>query len=272
MPPINWDAVVAIIAVLALVQPWAIAAYKRYFRPGQIEMYETGRIEVGFESTGGTIALQGTLRALDRDQFVKAMEVEVVRERDQAHYRFEWAAFRPTTFGVEARLTLELASGFMLSTSAARRYNVVFIDMPLYDQIRSRLDALSRAFGEQFQTDPAHRELLTRATAVPVDRAAGEQLQEARRRFYEEVFSRGSMVAEVHGELQPLCYWAEGNYKVTLRVQTSSPDKNFSRTWKFQLESRDAHNLRMNVLNMIESALGLSARFPVFTGHVRYIV
>ena len=52
MPSVNWQAVVAIIAVLALVQPWLLAGYRKFYRLGRVEIYETGTIEVSSSQEG----------------------------------------------------------------------------------------------------------------------------------------------------------------------------------------------------------------------------
>ena len=55
-----------IIATVALVQPWMIALWKRFVRPGTIDIHETGTIEIGYSSFGPTIGLRGTLREIGR--------------------------------------------------------------------------------------------------------------------------------------------------------------------------------------------------------------
>ena len=50
---------------VAMAQPWAIGFWKRYIRRGTITPYVTGFIELGFSDFGPTIAIDGTLRALN---------------------------------------------------------------------------------------------------------------------------------------------------------------------------------------------------------------
>ena len=57
----------AIVAVIALVQPWVVALYRRVLRSGRLEIYETGLPEIGYSLWGATIALYGTLRSRDRE-------------------------------------------------------------------------------------------------------------------------------------------------------------------------------------------------------------
>src|SRR5262249_19855232 len=115
-----------------LAQPWAIAAYKRWFRRGTIDIYETGSIEVGFSYFGPTIFLSGTLRAIHQDMFVRSVSLEVERLNDRSHHAFEWVAFRhPLRVSLTARedAAVEIVSGFLLTAVQPFRYNVVFADI-----------------------------------------------------------------------------------------------------------------------------------------------
>lgn len=51
-----WGAL--IVAFVALAQPWIITLWRHYFRRGQIDIYETGQIELGYAEFGPTIGLQ----------------------------------------------------------------------------------------------------------------------------------------------------------------------------------------------------------------------
>lgn len=59
-----------IVAAVALIQPWLIAAWKKFLRRQKIEVYEAGTMEIGFSTFGPTIGLQGAVRAINRDAFV----------------------------------------------------------------------------------------------------------------------------------------------------------------------------------------------------------
>jgi hypothetical protein len=259
MFPVNWDAVVAIIAVLALVQPWLFAAYRHFLQRGSIEMYETGDIEIGFAAAGTLISLQGTLRAVHRDQFVKSMQIEVVRERDHARSLFEWTAFKPISIG-DAKATFQLTAGFMLLSSAPRRYNVLFVDRVLQDEIRTRLDNLRRVWNERF-TAVVDAEMLRRAGAG--DRAAADQVEALRQQFYDGAFNQERIVNDTFGELQRVC-WVAGRYNITLRVNTNGPDQSFTRSWNLDLSEQESQNLRLNILAIMRSAANLP---PTGYGH-----
>ena len=75
-----------IVAAVALVQPWVIGLWKKFFRPGTIDIHETGTIEVGYSGFGPTIGLRGTLRAVHRDQFVRDIQLAVAKLKDDSKH------------------------------------------------------------------------------------------------------------------------------------------------------------------------------------------
>ena len=58
---------VEIVAWLALLLPGLRALWRRFVKPGTVDIYQTGTLEVGYCTFGATIGLHGTLRARDRD-------------------------------------------------------------------------------------------------------------------------------------------------------------------------------------------------------------
>src|SRR2546428_9072098 len=76
------------LSIFAILQVWIYGVWKRYFRRGIIEVYETGLIEIGYSLFGPTIGLNGTLRALHHDVFIRTIELTVTRESDGATHSY----------------------------------------------------------------------------------------------------------------------------------------------------------------------------------------
>jgi hypothetical protein len=126
-----------LVAFAALLQPWIIKLHEKRRRPA-IEMFPTGKIEIGFSGLGPTVALLGTLRVLHRDAFVKAIRLIVTRERDGARHNFAWRAFRSRSLEPSNR-DVEFAYSFMLKRDESHDFNIVFVDDPLVAEITPRL-------------------------------------------------------------------------------------------------------------------------------------
>lgn len=118
-----------IVSVLALVQVWLIAAWRR-LRKGKIQIHESGTIEIGYGSFGPTIALIGTLRCLHKDVFVDRIVLQVTRVKDNAEHYLNCHAFRPNSIPLSQANppSFEVASSFLVTTTDAHKYNIFFVD------------------------------------------------------------------------------------------------------------------------------------------------
>lgn len=75
-----------VIAGIALIQPWLIAMWKKFFRGAKIEIYPSG-LEIGYSVYGPTISLHGTLRAPHRDIFIKRIRLKLRRVQTNEEQR-----------------------------------------------------------------------------------------------------------------------------------------------------------------------------------------
>lgn len=80
------------LALLALSQPWVIAAWKRFASRPRVKIYPHRFIEIGYSGFGATITLRGSLRCENRDVFVHSMGIEVIRSKDGAKKKLDWFA------------------------------------------------------------------------------------------------------------------------------------------------------------------------------------
>lgn len=267
----NWDAVVGVIAVLALIQPWLLAAYRRLFQPGHVVIHETGTIDVSFFTAGPTITLQGALQALHRDQFIQSMQLDVVRERDHAQSHMDWIALRPTQIVLgranQQPMTVELPFGFMLLTSSAGRFNILFGDRTVGQQIAHKLDGLLREWN-QLTSTAIDRNIVQRA--IQGDSEAAHALEEARRTVYETKFKSSLIYTDTWGAVERLSFWEAGPYRLTLSVVTSRPKRTFTKSWRFELSEQDSKNLRLNTFSHLDAAVNLHSSGPFYSAFVPY--
>jgi hypothetical protein len=239
-----------LIATIALIQPWLIGVWKKFLRGGTVEIYETGLIEIGYSNFGATIGLHGTLRARDRDLFIRSVQLDIVSEKDQSKHRLEWGALRSAKLvvGRPEEMTLELPAGFMLSTSQPHRYNIQFHDTGLQGDIRPVLERLGRSW---FEAVDATVKGVVGEWADP-----GEISQKASRALSTvyRSFERSSEHVEAFAALERLCYWNAGRYQLIVVVHTARPDRQFTRRWSFHLTDPEARWLRQNALKVVQEA------------------
>jgi len=132
----------AVIALGALLRPDIERMFQR--RRAVIDLHPAGRLEVGFSTFGPTIGLQGTMQAVNGDEFISFSKVTVERVADNLRHEFQWAVFRPQSFSGTPQQTFEIASGFLLTVASPRRFNIQFHDSATADNFRQSLIDLQR--------------------------------------------------------------------------------------------------------------------------------
>lgn len=127
-----------VLAVYGIVQVWFIALWMQYIRKAKIKIYETGTIEIGYIAFGPTIRLTGTLRTLNKNIFIKSIDLLIIREKDKAQHALKWFAFRPPTIDLTGSqpVSMEIPSSFLISPDSPHKYNIIFNDEGLFEDIR----------------------------------------------------------------------------------------------------------------------------------------
>lgn len=236
-----------IVAAIALVQPWAIALWRKLVRPGTIDIHETGTIEIGYSSYGPTIGLRGTLRAVHRDHFVRNIELTVIKERDGSHHSFEWLLFKAEKMTSQGKddISLEIAAGFMLLITQPRSYSILFVDAATRAEIKPALETLQREW-----TKYATAKGTGPAESIQV--AIGKALVESSTAF--QNFSKERVATDTYSILERRLYWEPGRYFLQMRVNTTRPENTFHRNWTFELSEPDFQSLRLNAVAIISEA------------------
>lgn len=138
-----------IISGIALVQVWAIALIKK-LRRASIDIYESGNLEIGYSSFGPTAGLTGTLRAVNKDVFVKRMTVTITKLKDGSTHTFNWKAFRSNTISLNPNdpVRFEIASSFLLTGDNPFKYNIFFVDESFAAEVAPRVTGLTAKWYE----------------------------------------------------------------------------------------------------------------------------
>ncbi|HEX8070586.1 MAG TPA: hypothetical protein VF546_11585 [Pyrinomonadaceae bacterium] len=257
-----------VVAVVALIQPWAAALWRRLFRTGVVDIYETALIELGYSALGATVGLVGTLRARDKDLFIQSMNLTVTRRADKFLRRFEWLIFRTAKAmigqsskgGLEqgGEISADIPSSFMISTLEPYRFNILFSDTLLfYQELRPVLEGVSQAWMRYAREAPELSKL---------EGAAGPAVERKLRPVYERFAAGGDYTAALSAA-DKLFYWQPGTYELTLHVNTAQPNRHYSKTWLFDLKEPEVQGLRQqNVPIILKEVCGVSP--PVQYGFI----
>jgi len=203
------QAATAVIALVALFRPDIQRLIQR--RRAIIDVHPAGRLEVGFGNLGPTIGVQGTLQAIHRDAFITYSRVTVVRVADNLRHDFQWAVFRPQTFGAGMQQA-EIASGFLLSVAAPRRFNIQFHDTGTLDNFRQSLTDLQRLWTEHLQ-----------AQGIVLANVPAGEISKAYDTFYQQRIADITLIYQV---IDRQFYWIPGQYKIYFEIRSTRPLKN----------------------------------------------
>jgi hypothetical protein len=219
----------ALIAFAALFRP----DIERLFRRGAVDLHPAGRLEVGFSTFGPTIGLQGTLQAIHRDAFVTYSRVMVERITDNLRHEFQWAIFRPQSLGANLQQA-EIASGFLLSVAAPRRFNIQFHDTGTADTFRQSLIDLQKLWIDYLQTN-----------AIVIANVPSGQMRGIYDTFHNV---KNAEIAPLFQVIDRQFYWVSGAYRMTLELRTTRPMKTITSNYTFALSETESNTLRLNAI------------------------
>ena len=242
-----------IVALVGLLQYWAVAAIRKWLVQGKVDIYETGSVEVGYGGYGygPTIGVGLTLRASSKSVFVTGIELLLLRKKDSAKHIFRWAAFRKSEvdLGADPPAVVSMPYAFLIALDAPMQLNVLFQDQNTLEEItgqyREYVQAWSNVveelqmmvFPEQRQVPP---EVIARISA----------------------FKKEKIHTDMFGTLDRRCYWEAGEYELLLTIATSKPNRVFAKEFLFSLSEENAKHLSLNVINVLEGPISKYLQRP----------
>jgi len=244
-----------IISFIALVQVWAIEAYKK-FRNGKIEIHELGQIEIGFNSYGPMITFMGTLRSIHKDVFVKNAEITLTRLKDESRHKFNWRAFRQNALFTTSSdsITYDLATGFLLSKTQPFKYGIIFFEEDFISDQRSTLETVQSKWIDY------QRKRLDEIKNDPEVNFKDLDLSSVNWSIFDEFWNKPE-TTQAYTDLDRALYWTAGEYKIELSIEASNPEQTFEKTYKFSLSEKDEENFRLNCLGIIEDICGMRSHY-----------
>lgn len=234
---------ILLVAIYGVIQVWLIAIWKNYFRKGNIVIFKTGKLEIGFGTFGPSLAINGTLGAEYKDFFVSEIYLNVTRCTDQSTHKFYWTALRPNqlTLGPSTPITVEIPSAFIVKPDFPYRFHIFFSDRESQNEIQPSLMKVKTEWNEFIIGK--QEDILDLMRDYTVSR---EQLIE---HLYDKEFSKQSGVfKEAWDILSRKNYWEPGDYNVDLIVDSHKPRAEFSDSFMFTVSDRAFENLRLNAV------------------------
>jgi hypothetical protein len=235
-----------ILGFLAFAQFWVKIVWEKYCRKGKIEYYETDTIAIGYDHSGPTLYLKGTMRTLNKDVFIRTIDLLVVREKDKAQHIFKWAAFLSPRIAVSGSppAPMEIPSGFLISPNSPHQFNIVFNDRDLFKDISP---LLNEYYSEWNKTTGELNKIWP-----PLIGISPTPTQVARQLEVIENFRNSKIHVDTFTALDRKCYWEPGDYRLTVNVTASKPDIDFTWKYRFSISEADSKNLKLNAVTILE--------------------
>lgn len=117
----TYEIIATVIATLALLQPWIIKLWDRFFRKLRISFIPSAKIKLYYNRSGAYIYLGGVIEAKNKAAVVKDIAAKVVRKKDKAELILDWSSFVIPVFqsiGGNAVTTNEIARPFKVEAGS----------------------------------------------------------------------------------------------------------------------------------------------------------
>ncbi len=240
-----------VIAALALIQPWVMTGWNKFFKRGKIEIYETGVVQFGYSGLGATIGLNGTFRALHADQFVRNVELTVERMKDHSRHSFSWGLFHSHEFTAPAgkEMAVNLPAGFIVTRVQPHQFGIVFLDTTLQDEVGPYVERLRSAWTKAF-ADAMGPALLALAQALKIGLGTGPVGNTANDVYSD--LSKGDIYRDAMTKLERSFYWEPGQYTIEMRVHVVEPDRIFTKKWTVEISQPDSESIRSNCTKILQ--------------------
>lgn len=75
-----YEIIATILAIIALIQPWIIAIWKKFFKPLKVTFIPTAKIKLYYNRSEAYIYLSGVIEAKKHSAVIKDISAKVIRQ------------------------------------------------------------------------------------------------------------------------------------------------------------------------------------------------
>lgn len=221
-----YEIVATFLAVIALVQPWIIAAYKKFFKPLKVTFIPSSKIKLYYNYSGAYIYLGGVIEAKNRPAIIKDISAKVVRQCDKAELNMDWSSFLAPVFqsvGGNSVTTSEIARPFMVGANCL---TPIFVEFANADtQTLERLNKIH----EKLKLES--RQISSRNT--PFEQAKCQLQAIPDYQIFRE-------------ELLENFYWKASDYQIELSINYNDNETELCR-YQFSLNQEETNEFKVNI-------------------------
>lgn len=233
-PMTVYEIITAIVAVIALLQPWVIKLWNIIFKKIKITLIPSGKMKLFYNRSGAYVQIGGVIQAENQDTVIKDISAKVIRLCDNAELKMDWSSFNVPVYQ-------SIAGNIVTTTETARPFKVNSNDLsPVFVEFCTTDDAFLDRLAE------IHNSLVIKAGSIANPTIP---LETARQTFKET-----SEYQSAKEELLEGFYWKVSQYvlKISIHYGTNTV-KDFS--YRFSLDQTEVTEFKKDIEKVMDSAI-----------------
>lgn len=237
----TYEIIATIIAILALLQPWIIKFWERFFRKIQVNFIPSAKIKLYYNRSGAYVYLGGVIEAKNKVAVIKDIAVKVVRKKDKAELLLDWSSFMIPVFqsvGGNAVTTSEIARPFKVEAGSLYPVFIEFTSTNIQENDR---------LTEIYSTIASELACIMRQN-LTMDQA-------------KNVLASSKNYQVFRDELLQNFYWKADDYVIELTI-TYNDTKTQQYRFKFSIDTNEATAFKENIEKSLQCAVDEIYRVP----------
>lgn len=94
----TYEIIATVIAVIALIQPWAIKLWNTLFKKLKITFIPSGKFKLFYNRSGAYVQIGGVIEAKNQSVVVRDISAKITRLSDNAELKLDWSSFNTPVF------------------------------------------------------------------------------------------------------------------------------------------------------------------------------
>ena len=229
-----YEIITAIVAVIALVQPWVIKLCNMIFKKITITFIPSGKMKLFYNRSGAYVQIGGVIESKNQDTVIKDISAKIIRLCDNAELKMDWSSFNVPVYQ-------NIAGNIVTTTETARPFKVKSNDLsPVFVEFCNIDDSFLDHLAE------IHNSLVAQARTI-VNPAIS--LEDARQNF-----KSTPEYQSFKEELLESFYWKVSEYVLKMSVYYgSNATKDFS--YKFSLDQTEIAEFKKDIEKAMDCAI-----------------
>ena len=239
-----YEIITAIVAAIALLQPWVIKLWNIIFRKLKITLIPSGKIKLFYNRSGAYVQIGGVIEAKNQDTVIKDISAKIIRLCDNAELKMDWSSFTPPVYQ-------SIAGNIVTTTETAHPFKVKANDLsPVFVEFCNIDDSFLNHLAE------IHNSLAVKAQSIANPTIPLECARQALKETPDYQSAKE--------ELLESFYWKVSQYvlRISIRYGNNSV-KDFS--YKFSLDQIEIGKFKKDIEKAMECAIdNLYGQSPYF--------